>query len=80
MVLGDDIEDTYVRRVITVPDIGEALLPEELFDGIPDTAFCHLTILRGNVENLKIDQYSYTVLGETHQSIAFILLRKICQS
>lgn len=79
MVLGDDIQDTRVRRVVTVPDTGEALLPEKLFEGIPDTAICHLTILRGNVDNVTFNQDTYKVLGETHQTIGFILLREVCK-
>jgi len=79
MVLGNDIEDTHVRRVVTFPDTGEALLPERLFDGIPDTAICHLTVLRGNVDNVTFNQNTYKVLGETHQTIPFILLREVCR-
>lgn len=77
MVLGDDIEDTCVRRVASFPDTGRALLPIDLFDGIPDTAHCNLTLLRGNIDNVSDGQYSYKVLGETHQQISFILLRHI---
>ena len=79
MVLGEDIQDTRARRVFTVPDTGKALLPTTLFDGIPDTAVCHLTVLRGNVDNVTFNQNTYKVLGETHQTISFILLREICK-
>ncbi len=79
MVLGNDINDSHVRRIISFPDTGEALLPETLFEGIPDTAICHLTILRGNVDNVTFDQNTYKVLGETHQTIPFILLREVCR-
>ena len=77
MVLGDDIEDTCVRRVATFPDTGRAVLPESLFEGIPDTAYCNLTVLRGNVDNVSDGQYSYKVLGESHQLISFILIKNI---
>lgn len=77
MVLGDDIENTCVRRVVSFPDTGRAVLPESFFEGIPDTAYCNLTLLRGNVDNVSDGQYSYKVLGETHQRISFILIRHI---
>lgn len=80
MILGDDIENTYVRRVATFPDTEETVLPERLFDGIPDTAYCELTLLRGNIDNVSDGEYTYKVLGETHQMISFILIREIHKS
>jgi len=77
MVLGDDIPNTHVCRVATFPDTGEALLPETLFEGIPDTAHCDLMILRGNIENIEQGQYTYKLVGKTHHQISFILIREI---
>lgn len=77
MVLGDDIENACVRRVASFPDTGRAVLPKSFFEGIPDTAYCNLTVLRGNVDNVSDGQYSYKVLGESHQRISFILIRHI---
>ena len=77
MVLGNDIADTQVCRIATFPDTGEALLSEEMFDGIPDTALCDMMILRGNVENVEQGGYSYKLLGKTHQQISFILIREL---
>lgn len=77
MVLGNDIPDTHVCRVVQFPDTGEAQLPETIFDGIPDTAYCDLLILRGNIENIEQGQYSYKLVGKTHQQISFILIREI---
>ncbi len=77
MVLGDDIPDTHVCRLATFPDTGEALLPEELFDGIPDTALCDLILLRGNIDNVEHGQYTYKLVGKTHHLISFILIREI---
>lgn len=77
MVLGNDIEDTFVRRIVSFPDTGEVRLPEQLFEGIPDTAWCNLTILRGNIENIDYENASYKIIGETHQLISFILIREI---
>lgn len=77
MVLGNDIPNTHVCRLAIFPDTGEAKLQESLFDGIPDTAFCDLLILRGNVKNIEQGQYSYKFVGKTHQQISFILIREI---
>lgn len=77
MVLGNDISDTHVCRVVQFPDSGEAQLPEKFFDGIPDTAYCDLLILRGNIENIKQGLYTYKLVGKTHQQISFILIREI---
>lgn len=77
MVLGDDIENTFVKRVVVVPDTGVATLEPTFFDGIPDTALCSLIVLRGAIENVQGENYSYKLLGESHQLISFILIRDI---
>lgn len=77
MVLGNDIPDTHVCRVANFPDTGEALIPENFFDGIPDTAYCDLMILRGNIENIEQGLYTYKLVGKTHHQISFILIREI---
>jgi len=77
MVLGNDISDAHVCRVAKFPDTGEARLPEQMFDGIPDTANCDLMIMRGNIDNVVYNQYSYKLVGKTHHLISFILIREI---
>lgn len=77
MVLGKDIPGTHVCRIASFPDIGEARLSEEMFDGIPDTAHCDLLILRGNIDNVEQGQFTYKLIGKTHHLISFILIREI---
>jgi len=77
MVLGEDIPDTHVFRIASFPDTGVAQLPEELFDGIPDTAYCDIMIVRGNIENINFDNYSYKLIGQTYHRISFILVREV---
>lgn len=77
MLLGEDYSDAYIRCTDLVADTGETIINPEMFEGIPDTALCHLTILRGNVEHALVYDYSYKILGETHQCMSFILLRNI---
>ena len=74
---GDSNPNAYIRRTDCLPDTGELVLDPNIFDGIPDTALCYLTILRGSVENILIDDYSYKVVGETHEVLPFILIREI---
>ena len=77
MVLGNDIANTSVTRVAVVPDTGEARLNPSLFEGIPDTAICHLAVVRGAVEDVQGEEYSYKLIGESHHLISFILIREI---
>ena len=77
MVLGNDIDNTSVIRVAAVPDTGEARLNPSLFEGIPDTAICHLAVVRGAVEDVQGEEYSYKLIGETHHLISFILIREV---
>lgn len=77
MVLGNDITGANVCRVANFPDTGEARLPEDFFNGIPDTAYCDLLIFRGNIENIEQGQYTYKLVGKTHHLISFILIREI---
>jgi len=48
-----------------------------LFDGIPDTAVCHLTVVRGDIDLASIDGVSYKVLVESHEFFTFVLIREI---
>lgn len=77
---GDSNPDAYIRRTDCLPDTGELVIDPAIFEGIPDTALCYLTILRGSVENVLIDDYSYKVVGETHEVLPFILIREIKQA
>lgn len=77
MVLGNDIDNTCVTRVAVVPDTGVATLDPHLFDGIPDTAVCHLAVARGAIEDVQGEEYSYKLIGETHHLISFILIREV---
>lgn len=52
---------------------------EGLFDGIPDTAVCHLTVLRGDIEILDYENETYKFLTETHEYLSFVLIREITE-
>ena len=77
MLFGDDYESSQVCHTICVPDNGQTTLDESMFEGIPDTAYCHLYVIRGNLENYDIDQLDYQLLTETHDIVDFVLVRNI---
>lgn len=77
MVIGSDIPDTHIRRTCIVEDNGECVLSNSMFDGIPDTAVCHLTILRGNIEKADLCDESFNIMAESHEFMNFILIREI---
>lgn len=55
MIVGSNFPETHVRRTCILDDTGIGIIPTELFEGIPDTAVCHMTVLRGNIETLTLD-------------------------
>ena len=75
VLFGTSTPDTMIRRVDCVPDTGETTLRPEMFDGIPDTAFCYLAVIRGDIENIVIDEQSYQILAETHVILPFALAK-----
>ena len=75
VAFGDDYPPTEVIHVATFPDTGQATLDESMFDDMPDAAFCHLIVARGDVENLNSDDETYQLLAETHDVLGFVLIR-----
>lgn len=65
---------------ICVPDNGFVSLDEDMFEGIPDSAFCSLYVLRGDVEMLNSDGVSLNVVAETHDSLNFVLIRNVVKN
>ncbi|MBR0297600.1 MAG: hypothetical protein IJR01_01330 [Bacteroidales bacterium] len=77
MVFGEDYPDSYIYHSTCVSDTGIAVLSESMFDGIPDTAFCSMFVLRGDVENMELDDTNLRVLAETHDVLEFVLIRNV---
>ena len=76
-VLGKDVPNTRVRRFCSFPDTGTAVLDTSLFDGIPDTAVCHMTLLRGNIAMVDLDEETCKVMMESHEYFTFVLIREV---
>ncbi len=66
-----------IRRIDLLEDTGEARLDEKLFEGIPNTALVNLTVLRGNIENIDLDNCTYKVSGETHAYLSLVLVTRM---
>ena len=77
VLFGNDYESSEVIHFKNVPDTGSAKLDDSMFEGIPDTAYCSLLLLRGDVENIDIDELDYQVLAETHDILDFVLVKNI---
>ncbi|WP_300905948.1 hypothetical protein [uncultured Bacteroides sp.] len=78
MIFGEDNPDVYIRRTDVInEDSGSIVLKDEMFKDIPDTALVYITLLRGNVENFLVDDYSYKLMAESHQILPIILIRNL---
>ena len=77
MAIGEQYSDTSIERLDIVPDTGEITLNPHLFDDIPDAAVCTLYIGRGATDIYQIDNDSYKIIGESHESLKFILIREL---
>lgn len=77
VLFGAQHPNVIVRRIDLFPDTGECVLPREMFDGIPDTAYCHMTIMRGNAQVYLSDGYSFTEGGESHAGISFAAIKHL---
>ena len=77
VIFGKQREGSRVSISKIFPDKGRAKLDPEMFEGIPDTALCHLTILRGNVDAVLVDGASYKIGGASLEGMSFVLLRNV---
>ena len=75
VLFGGQRDDSHVSISKIFPDTGQAKLDAEMFEGIPDTALCFLTVLRGNVDAMIVDGQSYKIGGATHETMQLVLIR-----
>lgn len=77
-MFGPNNDGQTVRRTAFIPeDDGEYTLDPKMFDHIPNTALVFITLLRGNIENTLIGDYSYNISSETHAVLPIVLCRKL---
>lgn len=77
MVFGEDYHDTQVYRIECVPDSGVAHLDSSMFNGIPDTAYCQMVVLRGNYDEIENEDEVIRVIAESHDVLHFVLVRNV---
>ncbi|MCG8579296.1 MAG: hypothetical protein MI866_05240 [Bacteroidales bacterium] len=78
MLSDEDDYQEYVRNIDVIKDDnGVAVLNNKLFEKIPERALCYITLLRGNIEMVDIDEVSYRVLGESHAVLPCVLIREL---
>lgn len=77
MVFGEHYQNTSIRVTDLFEDTGEATLNPHMFDDIPDTALCFLTVMRGIVIFDDEDETSYSFMAECSETIPFVLIRNI---
>lgn len=78
MMFGNSYENVLVRNIDCIPDNGKAILPESIFDGIPDTALCFLILIRGDVSNVELDDdLTYQISAKTQVVLPFVLVREV---
>ena len=66
----------YIRKTDFIKnDNGEVVLNEKLFEGIPNYSLVYLTLLRGNIKNTIVGDYSYKLVGESRTILPFILIK-----
>lgn len=77
-LFGPDNDGQSVRRTAFIPeDNGEITLDPQLFNHIPNTALVFITLLRGNIDNVLVGDYSYNISSESHAVLPIILCRKL---
>lgn len=77
MIFGEHYNNTSIRCTDLVEDDGETTLNPLMFDGIPDTALCYITVLRGTVVYDELGGTSYSFIADCSETIPFVLIRNI---
>jgi hypothetical protein len=73
---GSAKKNKSIRTIDLVEDTGEAILNTELFQDIPDLAIINITILRGNVDIVDIENTAVKVYAATNSSISVVLAKE----
>ena len=76
MYAGEQRIGITVRNIdFNEEDDGEFILDEKIFEGIPDVAIAYITILRGNINIVILDDGTTKVFGDSHAILPFILIK-----
>lgn len=75
-ILGQDSRDESVRTIDVVEDTGQVILKKEMFEGMPDFAMINITILRGNIDIVELENTAVKLYAVSNSSISVILAKE----
>jgi hypothetical protein len=74
--LDKETTKNYIRRVDVVEDTGETIVRQEMFDDIPHLAIVRVTILRGNIDIVEIQDMAYKIYASSEASLSTIIAKE----
>jgi hypothetical protein len=66
----------YIRRIDIVEDTGETTIKKEMFDDIPHLAIVKVTILRGNINIVEVQDVAYKLYASSEASLSTIIAKE----
>jgi hypothetical protein len=75
-MVGQDYRYESVRTIDVVEDTGEAILKTEMFEGIPDFARINITLLRGNIDIVELNDSPVKLYAASNSSITVVLAKE----
>ncbi|MDR0565653.1 MAG: hypothetical protein LBG47_01225, partial [Prevotellaceae bacterium] len=66
----------YIRRVDIVEDTGETIIKKEMFDDIPHLAIVKVTVLRGNIDIVEVEDVAYKLYASSEASLNTIIAKE----
>ena len=75
-MVGSDKRDESIRTVDVVDDTGGAILNPELFNDIPDLAMINITLLRGNIDIVEVENTAVKIYAASNSSISIVLAKE----
>ena len=75
-MVGSDKRAMSIRSIDVVADNGSAILNPELFKDIPDLAMINITLLRGNIDIVEIENTAVKIYAASNSSIAIVLAKE----
>ena len=78
MMLGEEDRNAQIRRIDIVEDNGATVINSEMFNDIPHLAIARVSIVRGNIDIVEIDDMDlvYKIFAESNASLNTIIRRK----
>lgn len=75
-MVGQEYKWEGVRTIDVVEDTGEAILNPKMFEGMPDFALINITLLRGNIDIVEIENSPVKLYATSNSSIQVVLAKE----